>query len=88
MCTEPTDSYESNSSLYLVVSNNVRHSNTRPVTPLGTTNGVSLTSRVAPPKIARSKRPSGVFSDSCCGDTFPTRISPGSTHVPTLITPN
>ena len=57
MYAEPTDSYESNSSLYLVFSNNVRHSNTRPVTPLGTTNGVSFTSRVAPPKIARSKRP-------------------------------
>ena len=66
----------------------MRVSSTRPVTPPGTVKGVSLTSRAVPPKIARSKRPSGVFSDSFCGEILPTKVSPGSTQVPISTTPN
>ncbi|CAB4856090.1 unannotated protein [freshwater metagenome] len=58
-----------------------------PDSPCGTLSEVSRTSRAFSPKIARSKRSSGVSSVSPLGVTFPTKISPGTTSAPTRIIP-
>ena len=50
---------------------------TRPVSPCGTLRQVSRTSRAFSPKMARSRRSSGVSSVSPFGVTLPTSTSPG-----------
>ena len=57
---------------------NTRTSMTLPVSPCGTFKLVSRTSRAFSPKIARSRRSSGVSSVSPLGVTLPTRMSPGA----------
>ena len=61
---------------------------TIPYVPEGTVSDVSLTSAAFSPKIARSKRSSGANSVSLFGVILPTRMSPGFTSAPTLITPS
>ena len=51
---------------------------TLPVSPCGTLSEVSRTSRAFSPKIARSRRSSGVSSVSPFGVTLPTRIVAGA----------
>ncbi len=61
---------------------------TFPVSPWGTFSEVSRTSRAFSPKIARSRRSSGVSSVSPFGVTLPTRMSPGPTSAPTRTMPS
>ena len=60
---------------------------TLPVSPCGTFSDVSRTSRAFSPKIARSRRSSGVSSVSPFGVTLPTRMSPGPTSAPMRMMP-
>ena len=60
---------------------------TLPVSPCGTFRLVSRTSRAFSPKIARSRRSSGVSSVSPLGVTLPTRMSPGPTSAPMRMMP-
>ena len=60
---------------------------TVPDSPWGTFREVSRTSRDFSPKIARSRRSSGVSSVSPLGVTLPTRMSPASTSAPMWIIP-
>src|SRR6187200_2701155 len=55
---------------------------TLPCSPCGTLRLVSRTSRAFSPKIARSRRSSGVSSVSPFGVTLPTSTSPGPTSAP------
>ena len=60
---------------------------TVPDSPWGTFREVSRTSRDFSPKIARSRRSSGVSSVSPFGVTRPTRMSPASTSAPMWMMP-
>ncbi len=60
---------------------------TLPDSPCGTFSEVSRTSRAFSPKIARSRRSSGVSSVSPLGVTLPTRMSPGTTSAPMRMMP-
>ena len=60
---------------------------TVPVSPWGTRSDVSRTSRDFSPKMARSRRSSGVSSVSPFGVTLPTRMSPASTSAPMRMMP-
>ena len=60
---------------------------TLPVSPCGTFRLVSRTSRAFSPKIARSRRSSGVSSVSPLGVTLPTRMSPAPTSAPMRMMP-
>jgi len=62
-------------------------STTFPRSPCGIFRDVSLTSRDFSPKIARSRRSSGVNSFSPLGVIFPTKISLGPTSAPIRIIP-
>ncbi len=66
---------------------NTRMPMTLPVSPCGTFSEVSRTSRAFSPKIARSRRSSGVSSVSPLGVTLPTRMSPGWTSAPIRMMP-
>src|SRR5256885_701867 len=60
---------------------------TIPSTPEGTSSESFLTSSPARPKMACKSFSSGVSSERDFGDTLPTRMSPGTTKVPTRTTP-
>ncbi len=60
---------------------------TVPDSPCGTFIEVSRTSRAFSPKIARSRRSSGVSSVSPLGVTLPTRMSPVVTSAPMRMIP-
>ncbi len=62
-------------------------STTTPSTPTGTLNEESFTSLAFSPKMANKSFSSGVSAVSPLGVTLPTKISPGLTYAPTLITP-
>ncbi len=66
---------------------NTRTSMTLPVSPCGTFSDVSRTSRAFSPKIARSRRSSGVSSVSPFGVTLPTSTSPSTTSAPMRMIP-
>ena len=66
---------------------NTLTSMTLPDSPWGTLRLVSRTSRAFSPKIARSRRSSGVSSVSPLGVTLPTRTSPGPTSAPMRMIP-
>ena len=66
---------------------NTLTSMTLPFSPWGTFSEVSRTSRAFSPKIARSRRSSGVSSVSPFGVTLPTSTSPGPTSAPTRMMP-
>ncbi|SHV72456.1 Uncharacterised protein [Mycobacteroides abscessus subsp. abscessus] len=61
---------------------NTRMPMTFPDSPCGTFREVSRTSRAFSPKMARSRRSSGVSSVSPFGVTLPTRMSPSRTSAP------
>ena len=66
---------------------NTRTPMTLPSSPCGTLSDVSRTSRAFSPKIARSRRSSGVSSVSPLGVTLPTRMSPLTTSAPIRMMP-
>ena len=82
-----TSSFTPGGSSWELSRENTRTSMTLPSSPWGTLREVSRTSRAFSPKMARSRRSSGVCSVSPFGVTLPTSTSPGPTSAPMRMMP-